>query len=54
MQKTGATKEILIITALEKILQECETKKSRHSKLREACRDALGKYLSCTAAKLFI
>ncbi|XP_043188621.1 brefeldin A-inhibited guanine nucleotide-exchange protein 1-like isoform X1 [Amphibalanus amphitrite] len=41
MQKTGTTKEMFIIKALEKILQERETKKPHHSQLRKACQDAL-------------
>ncbi|XP_037068688.1 brefeldin A-inhibited guanine nucleotide-exchange protein 2-like [Pollicipes pollicipes] len=41
MQKTGTSKEMFIIKALEKILQERETKKPHHSQLRKACQDAL-------------
>ena len=44
MQKTGTTKEMFIIKALEKILQERETKKPHHSQLRKACQDALGEW----------
>lgn len=44
MQQTLTSKEMFIIKALEKILQERETKKPHHSQLRKACQDALGKF----------
>lgn len=39
----GASKNVFLIRALEKILSERETKRSQHAQLRKSCDDALSK-----------
>lgn len=44
MQSSVKTKEMFILRALEKILNDKEIKRSNHSQLKRACEAALGKY----------
>lgn len=44
MQSNLKTKEMFILRALEKILNDKEIKRSHHSQLKRACEAALGKY----------
>lgn len=43
MQSNFKTREMFIIRALEKILNDKEIKRSHHSQLKRACEAALGK-----------
>lgn len=43
MKSNSKTKEMFIIRALEKILNDKEIKRSHHSQLKKACEAALGK-----------
>lgn len=45
MQSNSKTKEMFIIRALEKILNDREIRKSHHSQLKRSCEVALGKNL---------
>lgn len=47
MQANSKTKEMFILRALEKILNDKEIKRSHHSQLKRACEVALGMFLSC-------
>jgi hypothetical protein len=44
MQSNSKTKEMFILRALEKILNDKEIKRSYHSQLKRACEAALGEY----------
>lgn len=44
MQSSEKTKEMFILRALERILNDKEIKRSHHSQLKRACEAALGKY----------
>lgn len=43
MQSSLKTKEMFILRALEKILNDKEIRRSNHSQLKRACEAALGK-----------
>lgn len=43
MQASVKTKDMFIIRALEKILNDKEIKRSHHAQLKKACEAALGK-----------
>lgn len=46
--KRGLGDSVFLVKTLEKILNDKETKRSQHQRLRRACEDALSELLVCT------